>query len=633
MPEIRDRIFVSIAVSKPDGGLTELAGAITASERMAIWADANGYIPVVINDVRYTEVTIDLLREKITKAIEEVTNRTLLLRLVIFFAGHGASLGIDDQNWLLSKWKQRSSEVVNIASLLRVLEYYGPKQVTVIGDACQEFSEKFMELVGGPVLDTTEEQKRGFELDKFFPVDAGSKAFMIKAKDGKQAFCLFTEVMLDALEGDAPAQYFETDGNGRHVTSQKIAQFLFENLATEAGKYGVSMSPRPRPGFWSDRKYFSSAQGDPSHGLSQGAGFASTNEKAVNQGASNELGAARPRSVERVSLTPQLSGTEAARKTTELLEHQRREEIKAYAAAVDVEVRDHFETGCGICFSGAPVAKVQATRGELSQDWLPPEWYRLRLGDELDSLQWADLVVDLADGYVAAACVVQNFITAMHIFGQNGVNVLHRPLNSSAEEGEVAIDLLARLHAGKLTESEIIESAAKLRYGKHKVLTLGAVAAQFYDSIRDTEGLRSLASFYAQARQPIPLDIVLYGGGRLFAHDDVLLADIPATKRRKPRSAIERERGYTYYATPAYSRHPVAGRVPWMRQAWSAIATAECDESAQAWRQQALAVLPHLGAGSFTLVRPAGRDVLVSLAFGTAHREDPGGAPAYTYAG
>jgi hypothetical protein len=35
MPEGSDRIFVSIGISKPKGGLDEISGASTASERMA----------------------------------------------------------------------------------------------------------------------------------------------------------------------------------------------------------------------------------------------------------------------------------------------------------------------------------------------------------------------------------------------------------------------------------------------------------------------------------------------------------------------------------------------------------------------------------------------------------------------
>ncbi|MEN2786178.1 hypothetical protein ACFOKI_07210 [Sphingomonas qilianensis] len=629
MSETRERVFVSIAVSNPDGGLAPLPGAITASERMAAWAEANGYIPLLINDALYPAVTIDLLRDKITATIEEVTSRAALRRLVIFFAGHGASLGIDDQNWLLSKWKQRSSEVVNIASLLRVLEYHGPQQVAIIGDACQEFSATFMEVVGGPILDTTEEQKQDFELDKFFPVDAGCKAFMIKAKDGERAFCLFSEVMLDALEGDAPEQYFEEDADGRHVTSQKIAQFLKDHLASQAGKYGVSMSPRPRPGFWSDRKYFTAPRaGRPPEGMVPRGTFPARN-KALGGGNAGGLDAALPRAVERIDLALAPPATAPARDLATTLETQRREVEMAYAEAADGDVRDHFETGCGICFTGAPVGNVRTSRGEVSQDWLPSNWFRLQLSDDRDPLLWADVVVNLADGSAASACVVQNFITAMHAFADGGLNVLHRPLFADARESKDIVALLAKLHAGTLTEGEIVDAASMLRYGKHRVITLGPVAAQFYDSVRDTNGLRSIAAFYAQAGQPIPLDILLYGGGRLFVQGDTLVADVPATGDRAPRSAIERERGYTYQATPAVTQHPVAGRVPWMRQAWSALATAECDPTAESWRQEALAVLPHLAAGPFTKVRPTGAEALAMLAGVTENREDPKPALAH----
>jgi hypothetical protein len=607
-----DRIFISIGVSKPDGGLVELPGAISASERMATWAEANGYIPILVNDTLYPEVTIELLRDKITTAIEEVTNRASLRRLIIFFAGHGVSLGIDDQNWLLSNWKKRSSEVVNITSLVRALEYHGPLQVSIIGDACQEFSAKFMEVVAGPVLDTTDENRRSFELDKFFPVDSGSKAYMIKAKGDDKAFCLFTEVMLDALEGDAPDKYFEKDSNGVHVTSQSLANFLRENLNAEAGKYGEIMQPHLRPGFYTDRNYFSrpptsGAEKPPKVNVT--AGLPPSPPKTVAP--TKHL-----RSVEKVEMTSMPGGGAQTNRQAEALAERRKQEEVAYATAADSDVRTHFETGCGICFTGVPVKSVQTSRGLLTQDGLPSNWYRLSL-----SSHWADVVVDLADGNLAAACVVQDFITAMHVFENGGVNVLHRPLFASAEEGNDVIALLARLHAGTLTETEIVDAAAMLRHGKHRVLTMGPVAAQFYDSIRDIDGLRSVASYYALAGQPIPLDIVLFGGGRLFVHDDVLVADIPATKDRQPRSAIERERGFTYHATPAFSQYLVAGRVPWMRQAWNAVATAECDASAEAWRRQALAVLPHLGSGLFTQVRPEGRDTLVSLA-GIAESRD-----------
>ena len=605
-----ERLFVSIAVSKPDGDLKELRGAITASERMANWADAHGYIPLLINDALYSEVTTDLLRDRISSAIQDVTDRAVLHRIIIFFAGHGAVLGIDDQTWMLSNWYKRPSEAVKLSSLQRMLEYYGPEQVTIIGDACQEYSKQFIDVLGHAILDRTDENPRNFELDRFFPVDAGSKAFMIKGKGGGEDFCLFTEVMLDALEGDAPPFYFEHIDGRDHITSQSLARYLEDNLPTEAGRYGVRMEPRPRPGYYTDRVYYTSPQP---------VGFVRS-------------GVELPVPERKFEGDPAAAREEERRK--EELEETRRLEEEVYSAAAREEVRDHFETGCGICITGARAGTVSPSRGTLSQDYLPPNWYRLELSDDHNPLLSADVLVELADESFATACVVQNFITSMHVFETGATNVLHeanaeRRMRYAGEGRSDTIALLGRLQAGSLTEEEVVDAAAFMRWFKHDVITVGAVVAQFYDSLRDTESLQSVASFYAENEQPIPLDIVLFGGGRLFAEGDGLYADIPPTPKRRPRSMVERERRYTWAAMDGIYRHPIAGRVPWMRQAWGAIETADCDGSAEEWRQQALEVLPHLGAGQFSRVRREGRDALFALTGITDKREDP--EPVFGY--
>ena len=418
-------LFVSIAVSKPDGNLQELPGAITASERMVEWAEAHGYMPLLINDTLFPEVTTDLLRDKISSAIQEVTNRAVLHRIIIFFAGHGAVLGIDDQTWMLSNWYKRPSEAVKLSSLQRMLEYYGPEQVTIIGDACQEYSKQFIDVLGHAILDRTEENPRNFELDRFFPVDAGSKAFMIKGKEGGDDFCLFTEVMLNALEGYAPPEYFEKIDGERHVTSQSLAGYLEDNLAVEAGKYGVRMDPRPRPGFYTDRIYYSAPET---------RGPVPRGPRAAPAGAMIRAGGA----------------FEEMRRREELEETRRLEE-EAYSAAASEEVRDHFETGCGICITGARAGTVSASRGTLSQDYLPSNWYRLELSDDHNPLLWADVLVELADASIATACVVQNFITSMHVFETGATNVLHeanaeqRMRYALAQDGEKRSDIISCL--------------------------------------------------------------------------------------------------------------------------------------------------------------------------------------------
>lgn len=609
----RDRILVSIAVSKPDGGLQALPGAIKASERMAAWAEANGYRSLLINDSVFPEVTTDLLRKKISGAIEEVTSTQVLRRLVVYFAGHGATLGIDDQNWMLSNWDKRPSESVKVSSLQRMLEYYGPEQVAIIADACQEFSARFIEVVGSPILDKPDEARRDYELDRFFPVDAGSQAYMVKAQGEEEAFCLFTEVMLDALEGDAPAQYFETIDGRQHVTSQTLAKYLKDNLTREAGKHGVRMDPRPRPGFYTDRIYFSSPR-KVEQSRPGSLGTRSALRRETIGLATYGTGPSRfRRSVPAVKLTAS-SDQPPAGVLLKGLHEERIARAKAYAAEADSDVRDHFETSCGICLSGAEIGQIHSSQGNFSQDGLPENWYRLELSDDHDPMLWADVVVELADSKFATACAIQNFITAIHVFEHGGTNVLHRKPFAPAYEGKDIIALLGRLTSGLLTENDIVDAAASLRWGKHEVITLGAVVAQFYDSIRDTAGLQSLAAFYAENEQPIPLDIILFGGGRLFARNNLLYADVPSTEARVPRTSVERTREYAFRATKGVLKHPVAGRVPWMRQAWAAIETVDCDSSAEEWRALAMKAFPHLGAGPFSVVNNAGRDALFALA-------------------
>jgi hypothetical protein len=121
MPKGSDRIFISIGVSKPGGGLDELPGAITASARMAAWARAQGYSTLLIQDVDLPEITTELLRDRVVAAIEDITNRTELKRLVIFFAGHGAALAVGDQYWILTNWHKRKTEAIKVSSLQRTL--------------------------------------------------------------------------------------------------------------------------------------------------------------------------------------------------------------------------------------------------------------------------------------------------------------------------------------------------------------------------------------------------------------------------------------------------------------------------------------------------------------------------------
>ncbi|HEX7764677.1 MAG TPA: hypothetical protein VF433_13835, partial [Cellvibrio sp.] len=70
------------------------------------------------------------------------------------------------------------------------------------------------------------------------------------------------------------------------------------------------------------------------------------------------------------------------------------------------------------------------------------------------------------------------------------------------------------------------------------------------------------------------------------------------------------------------TKHPIAGHVPWMRQAWGAIATAHYDVSGVLWREQALTVMEYLAPGIFTSIRSEGREALCDLTNISAQQSD-----------
>lgn len=596
MPHSQARIFISVAVSNPGGGLNPLPGAINAAERMDTWARDNGYRSLLIHD-KTIPVTTSLLRTFVEREIAEVIREDELQRIVFFFAGHGAVTGIEDQHWILSNWSSDPSEAVKVSALQRMLEFYGPRQVTIIGDACQEYSAKFIDIIGSAILQKRDEERRAFELDRFFPVDAGSPAFMIKAQGNDEAFCLFTKVMLDALEGDAPARFFESIDGVDCITSQSIARFLEQTLPSEAGKYGVRMVPRPRPGFYTDRVYYSAPHpvltvesGVEAAGDSESGGewtFELRNRPSWLKLIEDED---LPRSVPRRELISRI----------------------AYEDAADVGVPENFE-GCGLCIDGSSAKLIGISTGTLSP-YNSPSWHVVDLSHHSSS----DAIVTLANGSIVYACLIPKFVTAVRVFDNGEVSVIHADHTARRYQFRKSVQLLYRLYAGLISDFDVIDVAAKIRERKHCTITAGVVAAQFYDSLRDVDSLRSMASFYVANGQPIPLDIVLFGGGRLVSREGFLYADIPDVSRRAPRTRVERHRAYTFDPTRGVRNYPVAGRVPWMRQAWGAIDTVECDRRAEEWRALARSILPHLGSGLFTTVRPKGRDALLELA-GTTH--------------
>jgi len=399
-------------------------------------------------------------------------------------------------------------------------------------------------------------------------------------------------------------------GKDKVVTSQSLALYLKQNLPREAGKYGLRMDPRPRPGFYTDRTYFTVLGTPPhegNHPLNLKALFYEGAKWAVEKPKSSF------RSVSKVQLKLPIQPLEAQ---AEVFDKAREASRDAFIDQVgNATVRDHFGTGCGICVSGADVHKIETSFGVVSSVDEHPNWFRIDLeSGNANRLGWSDTLITLADGRIVSVCAVNSFVAALHIIDEASLSLFHRPLGVGEYNGYEPIWLLAQAHAGLLSREEIIDTAMMLRHGKHRIITLGCIVAQLYDAIRDVDSLRSIAAFYAMNHQPVPLDIILYGGGTISDYGGRLYANIPEVAARQPRTSAERSQSFTYEGTPGFEKHPIAGRIPWMRQAWGAIATASCDTSGLDWRRRALSAMEYLAPGIFTIIQPQGGEALAELA-------------------
>lgn len=604
MPRVR--IFATIAVHDPKGGLAALPGVLTSARRMADWARAHGYEVVSISDEgKKDPVTVTRIREALEEKfwdIVEVRQQTID-RLVIYFAGHGLVKSDQSSFWLLSDWERDWSEAVSVQSLQRILRYYNPGQVALIGDACRSLGRESFDIVGSAVLKRPDEEPQSIEIDQFFAAEAGEPAYMAQAKDGKDAFCIFTEVLLDALEGDASDAFDnEIDGVLR-VTSQSLGTYLLSAIPTVAGKHGVVMKAEPHPGFATDRVYVQFGSKPPDG-----------RRQILKAGVGRE---GRRRVTSKVELRA-VQTTADRDRDVRALDADRAARVREVDAAIRfwsvASVPTHYESGCGLAVNGAAVARVDTLYGGSVVEDRRGTWYRVET-DRPGNDGFVDLVVTLQTGDIAYVCALQGFIAALTIDRKGEASVQYRKVSeTTADRDQGVLGYIARMKAGLLTGDEAASVAANIRFLKHVDPSLGCIAAYLYDSIGDIDSIRKTASYYPQNGQMVPLDIALLSGLEItMGEDGALTIDIPATKKREPRTNAEAARQYTFAATSAWPRVRIAGHIPWMRGGWSAVETAYVDASASDWRANLLLLAAERTASPFSVLKTGVMDQLVSL--------------------
>ena len=572
-------IFVSIAVSRPEE-LIPLPGALSGAKRMAEWAKANGYAVVHIHDLE-SDVSVADIRKRVTEAIDAVQASSPLRRIVFYFAGHGAAQTLNDTLWLLSKWRSDSSEAIRVPNLQSVLRTYHPAQVSIIGDSCRATHAGFLDLLGNAVLLRRAETPGEFELDQFLATVAGAPAFMVPARGSSGSYCVFTEVLLSGLQGEAK----EERGGVALVTSGAIAKYLKSEVPLRASELNVSITPEPKPGFIQPEDVYA------------------------------KLGASAVPAVETVVLAarpPMAFGVSKERPAPRDDRAAKAENMRNELANENLPT--HFETEAGLSITGANIENLKTDiltppGVQVSRKWEPQAgWIRVgRLEDPplpMDRL-FADLFVKVSPESWAYAFAMRGFVTALTIRNGSCLSVISREIGYHRQEYARTEEIVARMNAGLISGDEAYDLAAQIRMDKHRDLVLGAIAAHLYVSVGDTDNIRRMASYYAYHKQPIPFDIALLTGDPIRPVGGMFLLDVPQVEAREPRTDIEKRYSYTYEATPPYPAVPILGMVPLLRRAWTFLEIVDWSPELESWREQLIEARKGLRSAPFTTLSEA----------------------------
>ena len=262
--------IIIIAVSKYKGGFGNLPGALVSGYRMAEWATSpvQNHRPLVIMDDNpfpshetskfeidvYGQITTSILKDKVSQFLTEAKTD----RLVVYFAGHGLVTSTAEQYWLLTNAAEDKAEGVDVEGFKLGLAHYNigkfnPQlsrgQICLIADACRNTSQMAIAFKGDSIL-TKSTGFRRCHYDQFYATTIGERSFQANASADERAFCIFTSVLLDGLNGfDERAIEAEHHKHRPVVTNHRLTEYLDEEVPRRARRYGESMTPDPLPGF------------------------------------------------------------------------------------------------------------------------------------------------------------------------------------------------------------------------------------------------------------------------------------------------------------------------------------------------------------------------------------------------
>ena len=254
-----EKAIIIIAVSECKG-MEPLPGAIVSALRVGQWATRQNYKRLFLTDRNSlfepsdinNPITVD--RPVDVNWCKKSINKFLghpVDRLIVYFAGHGMTMAPASQIWLLSGAADSDEEGIKVDAFRRGLERYNlassnpdmrKGQVCIIADCCRNIVPLSGDFEGHKIL-TKRGSSSSFHLDQFNATIRGKKAFQANPTGSREPFCIFSDVLLGALEGEAPEAVDTVLHPNPSVTSQTLEDYLLDEVPKLSEQYGEIMEP------------------------------------------------------------------------------------------------------------------------------------------------------------------------------------------------------------------------------------------------------------------------------------------------------------------------------------------------------------------------------------------------------
>ncbi len=129
-------------------------------------------------------------------------------------------------------------------------------QLVIIADACRNVHRDGLSFVPNPLL-TKRGNPVGLQTDLFRATTFGAYSFQVNAVDGAEPYCLFSDVLCDALEGKAP----EAIDNQFHpfrpvISNDALADYLDTEVPRRAAILKETMEPDVQAGIRLFHNYY-----------------------------------------------------------------------------------------------------------------------------------------------------------------------------------------------------------------------------------------------------------------------------------------------------------------------------------------------------------------------------------------